>query len=61
MRIERLVVFKRMGGLSPSMELVTSIYRKRESLMSHISESNRLDERDKEASLAFSKLVAYGI
>jgi len=56
MRIDKLVVFKAIGGLSPSMSLVTTRFRRLESSTSHRTVLRKLDERERLASDYFWKL-----
>lgn len=50
MRMERFVVLRAMGGLSPSMSPVTTVWSSLESSTSHMTVLRKLEERANEAS-----------
>jgi len=53
MRIDKFVVFKAIGGLSPSISFVTTRFRSLESSTSHNTVLRKLEERERLASDSF--------
>jgi hypothetical protein len=51
--MERLVVFKTIGGLSPSISFVTTLYKRLESSTSHINVFRKFEEIASEISEEF--------
>lgn len=52
-RIDKFVVFKAIGGLSPSISFVTTRFRSLESSTSHKTVLRKLEERERLASDCF--------